>query len=303
MKLIAFSILLSLSALTQAADPPLSAAVFDFKSSGDKLANKGSEAALLLATRLTAAPNLMLVERQELDKALGEQELGLSGTMSAETAAKVGALTGAKVLITGRVFEAGSKYYLVAKVISSETSRVFGEAVSFDDPATLDKAVEELTPKITALLDNLANDLVAHVEDPGARQERRQKLLGGHKLPRVSIVIAEQHLGRPTIDPAVETEWKHGLQELGFEVIDPKASAKQADISISGEGFSETAGRHGQLFPAARASSSKQSARPKESCFTRIARPAWPRISPKTSPEKLPSKTPRKNCSTVPCPS
>ena len=46
-----------------------------------------------------------MVERAELEKILGEQELGLSGTVSADTAAKVGNLTGAKVLVTGRVFK------------------------------------------------------------------------------------------------------------------------------------------------------------------------------------------------------
>ena len=79
-----------------AAEAPLTVAVFNFQTAGEKLANKGIEAALLLGTQLSTAPDLMLVERQELEKALGEQELGLSGTVSPETAAKVGALSGAK---------------------------------------------------------------------------------------------------------------------------------------------------------------------------------------------------------------
>ena len=78
---------------------------------------------------LSAEPNLILVERAELDKALGEQELGLSGTVTPESAAKIGQLTGAKVLVTGRVFKTDTELFIVAKIIGTETSRVYGELV------------------------------------------------------------------------------------------------------------------------------------------------------------------------------
>ena len=60
--------------------------------------------------------------------------------------------------------------------------------------------------------------------------------------------MGEQHLSRAVIDPAVETELKLTLQQLGFEVIDLTASTKVADVMISGEGFSEAAGRRGNLI-------------------------------------------------------
>jgi hypothetical protein len=231
-----------------AAEAPLTVAVFNFQTAGEKLANKGSEAALLLGTQLSTAPDLMLVERQELEKALGEQELGLSGTISPETAAKVGALTGAKVLITGRVFEAGARNYLVVKIIGTETSRVFGEAATFNDPGTLDKAVAEIAPKVVAILGARADALVAKVEDPAARLARLKAAIGGRKLPSVTISFTEQHLNHPVIDPAVETEVKLTLQQLGFEIVDPKSSTKSADLSVTGEAFSEAAGRRGNLI-------------------------------------------------------
>ena len=156
---------------------------------------------------------------------LGEQELGLSGTVTPDTAAKTGALLGAKVLITGRLFEAGGKYYLVAKIIGTETSRVYGESETFADLAGMDKAVGALAPKIADDLEKRADTLVA----PGrtarraagtAAQDRRRQ----GALPSVSVVIAEQHLGRAVIDPAAQTEMKFLLQQLGFEVIDPTPS-------------------------------------------------------------------------------
>jgi hypothetical protein len=236
---------------TRAAEEPvpLTVAVFNFQNAeAGKLANKGTEAALLLATLLSTAPEVMLVERQELEKALGEQELGLSGTVTTETATKVGTLVGAKVLITGRVFEASSKNYIVVKIIGTETGRVFGEAVNFAEPSALDKAVGELAPKVAAIIKNQGPALVAKVEDPAARLERLKKAIAGKKLPSVAFSFTEQHLTKAVIDPAVETELKAAFQQLGFEVIDQKETVKPADVTIRGEAISEAAGRRGNLI-------------------------------------------------------
>ena len=231
--------------------PPLTAAVLNFQTAGERLANKGAEVAVLLNANLsTAAPNVILVERQEIEKLFGEQELGLSGTVSPETAARVGNLTGAKVLITGRLFDAGGKFYLVAKVIGVETSRVYGETVPFGDLAALDRAVAELAPKIAADLDQRGDTLVAKVETPAERLERLKKLVAtapAGPRPSVSVVIAEQHLSRAVIDPAAQTEMRRELQQLGFDVLDPRDGGRTADVQITGEAFSELAGRRGNL--------------------------------------------------------
>ena len=62
------------------------------------------------------------------------------------------------------------------------------------------------------------------------------------------MTIAEQHIGQAVIDPAAQTEMKRLFQQLGFEVVEPSASGRQADVQISGEAFSEAAGRHGNLL-------------------------------------------------------
>lgn len=232
----------------QSQPQPLTAAVLDFQVSGPEFEKKGAEAALLLNAKLTESPNLILVERQELDKALSEQELGLSGDVTPDTASKVGNLTGAKVLITGRVFGGGGRFFIVAKIISTETSRVYGETATFSDPAGLDEAVNQLAPKIVTVVEKRADTLLAKVEDPAARVERLKKLIAGKQLPSVSVQIAEQHINRAVIDPAAATEMKLVLQQLGFDVIDPASSGKQPDAIISGEAFSEMAGRRGGLI-------------------------------------------------------
>lgn len=234
-----------------AQDPmPLTAAVLDFQTSGEKLDKKGTQVAILLNARLSASPDLILVERQELEKILGEQELGLSGTVTPDTAAKVGTLTGAKVLITGRFFEAGDKLFLVAKIMSTETSRVYGETATLNDLGALDRGVEELAGKVQGVIEKRGDTLVAKVEDPAERMARWKKLVEGKTLPVVSISVPEQHLTRAVPDPAVETELKLVLQQLGFPVVDAASSTEEPDIRITGEAFSEFGARRGNLVSA-----------------------------------------------------
>ena len=152
------------------------------------------------------------------------------------------------MLITGRLFESGDKLFLVAKIIGTETSRVYGETVTLNIIGTLDKAVDELVPKIAAVIASRADTLVAKAEDPAARLERLKKIVAGKKLPSVSVSIAEQHIGRRVTDPAAETEMKLVFQQLGFEVIDLKESRKQAGVAVTGEAFSETGSRRGNLI-------------------------------------------------------
>ncbi len=226
---------------------PLTVAVFDFQPSGERFEKKGAEAAILLNAQLSAAPNVLLVERQELAKVMGEQELGLSGTVTPDSAAKIGALTGAKVLVTGRVFDAGEKIFLVAKIMSTETGRVYGETVTFNDLAAMEQAVGELVGKVRTVLEKHGDTLLAKIESPEERLARLKKIVEGKKLRSVSVAVTEQHINRAVIDPAVQTEMQRTLQQLGCEVIDPK-TAQQPAVAITGEAFSELGGMRGNLI-------------------------------------------------------
>src|ERR1022692_2995742 len=119
------TVLLALSAFKAAAGAEvLTVAVFDFESKDEAVRDLGPKVAALVTANLSGEPQIITVERAELEKITGEQELGLSGNVSAASAAKIGQLTGAKVLVTGRVFKADEQTILVAKIIGAETSRV-----------------------------------------------------------------------------------------------------------------------------------------------------------------------------------
>lgn len=225
---------------------PLPVAVFDFESKDENVRDLGPKIATLVNVNLSADPNLITVERAELEKALGEQELGLSGTVSPDSAAKVGHLTGAKVLVTGRVFKTDSELFIVAKIIGTETSRVYGVLVKGGVNASISDLAEGLAKKIAADVAKKGDTLVAKVETPEERVAKIKKALGDKKLPVVSVKIAEQHFGQHVIDPAAQTELSLILQQCGFTLADDH-STNQPAIEITGEAFSEFGMRKGNL--------------------------------------------------------
>ena len=227
---------------------PLATAVLNFQSSDDSLGKQGAELATLLSADLSTSEHAIMVERQDIDKILSEQELGKSGLVSADSAAKIGSLTGAQVLVTGRLFAVGNQFMAVAKIISTDTSRVYGVTATLSDLAGLPQAAQDLSGKIDGVLGSHRDVLVVREETPAERTERLRGLLGAGKLPTISVSITERDYGTaPAIDPAAETEIRMELLQLGFQVIVSDQSHKKADVAITGEAFSELGSRHGNL--------------------------------------------------------
>ena len=78
----------------------------DLEEQGDGFFNEiGSGVADIFVTEAFRAQQFVLTERAELEKVLGEQNLATSGRVSAETAAEVGRITGAQLLVLGSVSE------------------------------------------------------------------------------------------------------------------------------------------------------------------------------------------------------
>ena len=238
--------LLLLSGILRAAEPPvLTVAVFDFESKDEAVRDLGPKVSALLNASLSAEPNLITVERAELEKVLGEQELGLSGTVSADTTARVGHLTGAKVLVTGRVFKVDKETIIVAKIISAETSRVYGEMIK-GFPDGLTELSSMLEKKITKTISEKADTLVAKAESREDRIAKLVKSLKDGQRPAVSVRIIERHFGASTHDPAAETELSYILRQAGFNLVDEKSKDKP-NLEISGEAFSSIGLRKGNL--------------------------------------------------------
>jgi len=166
--------------------------------------------------------------------------------VSADTAAKVGHLTGAKIIVTGRVFKADKETIAVAKIIGTETSRVYGELVKGGVNASISDLSESLAKKIAADVTQKGDTLIAKVETHEDRVAKIKKELGGKTLSVVSVKITEQHFGQHVIDPAAQTELSLILQQCGFMLADDNSTNRPA-IEITGEAFSEFGMRKGNL--------------------------------------------------------
>ena len=232
-----------------AADKVYPAAILPFAERGADVKGLGAQVTDLMFANLVAEPRMYLVDREDMDKTLKELELNLSGLVSADSATRVGNLTGAKILITGSVLQVDSKLYLVGKIIGTETTRVVGASVKGGINDELDNLVTALAGEVAKTIAGRADDLVAKPKTRDDRLAALKKAMGGTKRPVLKIDVTERHISQATIDPAAETEITLFCTELGFDVIDPdEGDRRKAEVLLTGEGFSEFAARHGNLI-------------------------------------------------------
>ncbi len=233
---------------TSAQDTPVyPTAILPFQERGKDVSELGSKVTDILFALLVAEPKLVLVEREYLNKVLDEQELNLSGVVNPSATARVGQLTGAKILVTGSVLQSEDSLYLIAKVIGSETGRVLGASVKGTVRDSLDALVRELAKKLGDVIEARASELVAKPTNRADRLSKLREAIGKSQLPSIEIKVAERHIGQSTVDPAAATELEFLFTELGGAVIESPAAIPSVEVVIQGEGFSEFAARHGNL--------------------------------------------------------
>ena len=221
-------------------------AVLPFVTSGD-LADMGAQIAEVINASLSEQ-GFSLVERAELNKILSELELGQSGTVSEETAARIGHLTGANIIVTGRAFIDQNLLNIVGKVIGVETSQFYADKVDTPTKNSYAEASRELGDKIGRILKQKGETLLVQDKETEDPIKKLSSLTTGKKLPTVSVSLRENHANQATTDPAAETEITLILSQVGFPVIDQDSSNQKADIEITGEALSERGIRRGELI-------------------------------------------------------
>ena len=78
----------------------------------------------MLISELAQNPAARVVDRAEIQKLLGEQDLGEAGRVDAATAAKIGKLVGAKYMIAGTFVDLYGRFRMDARIINVETSEI-----------------------------------------------------------------------------------------------------------------------------------------------------------------------------------
>lgn len=98
-------------------------AVLDFKTVSAP-PEIGVAVAEVIRTELVKAGNHTIIERGMLDQILSEQKLQMSGIVDPQSAATVGKLSGASLIITGSVVKLGEVYTVSARMIDVESGVV-----------------------------------------------------------------------------------------------------------------------------------------------------------------------------------
>lgn len=254
------------------ASPPVTAALIGVAEKGEPVKGMGEQVNALLFALLSTNNDLMLVEREKFDVSgdrvrihedrllprsdtdsgattvVDELQLSLSGMVDPTTAAQIGRLTGAKILISGTVLQIDEKLYLIFKLIGTETTRVLGVSAKGPIEEGLTPLVEKLATEIGTTLGKRSGELIA---TPKANEDLIAVLrskIGTTKMPTVIIDIREKHVGDLTTEPAATTELTRILNELGFTILDPEARNAKADYRITGEGTTEFGLRRRNLF-------------------------------------------------------
>lgn len=226
-----------------------SVAILPFDARGITVKDYGTKIADALFATLATYPDLNLVDRQKLNGILEEYHLNLSGMVDPQQAISIGRLCGAKLLIAGSVNEFDNNLILVAKIISTETSKVLGASTTGRVGDELLPLVQALGEKVAALVQKRYMELVPGESPQSDPIAAINHALGDAVRPSVTVNVAERHVGVRTIDPAAETELTMLLQRTGFKILDQSSPrSRKGDILISGEGFSEFAGRRGDLI-------------------------------------------------------
>lgn len=78
----------------------------------------------MLISELAANPAARVVEREEIQKLLEEQNLGATGRVNPETAAKVGKLVGARYVVLGSFIDFYGDFRVDVRLVNVETSEI-----------------------------------------------------------------------------------------------------------------------------------------------------------------------------------
>ncbi len=167
---------------------PYLVAVLNFETGSKETTSYGEAIPDLLSAFLTADSNLQLVERAQIKKILEEMALGQTGIVDEATKAKIGKMTGAKFLITGRAMIVGQQLFITAKIMSTETSQVGALIAKGPTDGKLDEIVQDLATKISAYMADKAAAMMPKVVTEKDMIAALQKRLEGKTLPKFAVL-------------------------------------------------------------------------------------------------------------------
>ena len=199
-------------------------AVFPLVNGGSYGAKKQEDLNLLslglqqsLINELAVNTNLRVIDRGTLRDLLREQDLGASGRVDAQTAARLGKIVGARYIITGGFIDLYGEMQINGRIIDVATSEVVRSA-----------QVQGDKKKLFGLLTQLAGMVTAGVHLPplpaAVREARTGRTVPSEAMGRYSSILAFRDEGG---DPAKAIQLYRALVKDFPEVEEFKSELKQ----------------------------------------------------------------------------
>jgi TolB-like protein len=127
---VSLSAVAGLAAQQRGADTRPGIAVLPFNNGGSYGQEKENFDALevgiaaMLISELSANPAARVVEREEIQRLMDEQNLGASGRVDAQTAARIGKLVGARYVVLGSFIDFYGDFRVDVRLVNVETSEI-----------------------------------------------------------------------------------------------------------------------------------------------------------------------------------
>ena len=128
-----------------------------------------------LITGLSSVQSLRLVERGQVEKALKEQALGLTGAVDEKTAPKTGQLLGAKYVVMGSYQVVGNQVKITARFVNVETGEI--------DPGKTVSVTGKYPDEVFDLQNQIASSLVTSFNVAATKAET-DKMAAVFKSPK-----------------------------------------------------------------------------------------------------------------------
>lgn len=224
----------------------------------------------IMQAELSQSAKLLLVEREQLDKALREMKMDAQGLLNPATAQKLGAIIGARYFVGSSVSQTGGKALAIVKVVDIETTLTklaYAQLPNKDDAV---EAGKSLARQVEGLVAQFEQERAGRPDAPVA--SKAKPLPAEWKRPSVMVIIREMHVRQPQlIDPAGETEIVKRLLGEKFKVVDSEyvtlmksgqelakafrslktsteyARTKKVDVLLYGEAISERGASVGEF--------------------------------------------------------
>ncbi len=182
-------------------------AVLEFSNNGSEgLASLSAGIPDMLTTSLAASDGLTVVERLNIRKVVSEMTLGASGLVDPATAARIGKVAGADLVVMGSFLDLGRKLRIDAKVVEVETAAIV--------PGATHKVHAMSLEQVDVAVDTLAAALVLKLTGkPGAARGNPSRPGLIHftaSIGRVSGIMVDGTPVEPNDDFELRSSVSHG---------------------------------------------------------------------------------------------